>query len=105
MGDKKKSALGQAKFVAARTARVLVTLNPSLRVVTPNGTVTTNVTATQRFPLPLTIGSAVLGAIGAIAALRGHRIIGVGLVVVAGVGLGAAAAAPELNAALAKVAP
>ncbi len=89
----------------ARTLARVVLQNPNLLTTAglPNGVrVQTNVSTTTRFPLPLTIGAAVLGAIGVIAAVKGHKIVGYGFVAIGVAGIGAAAAAPELNAALLK---
>ncbi len=65
-------------------------------------TVVTNASQSSRFPLPLTIGSAVLIAVGVLATLKGHRLIGYGMAGIGAVGIGAAAAAPEINARLFK---
>lgn len=89
MSDAKKEALKAAKLLLSSPSFGASGLPPGVRVVT-------NAQAVARFPLPLTIVSAVITAAGIIATMRGHRIIGVGLMVFGGVGLGAAAAAPEL---------
>jgi hypothetical protein len=91
MSDAKKEALKAAKLLLTAPSIGAVGLPPGVNVVT-------NATAVARFPLPLTVVSAVITAVGIIATFRGHRIIGVGLMVFGGVGLGAAAAAPELTA-------
>jgi len=73
---------------------------PGASGLPPGVSVQTNAKTVARFPLPLTMTSAVMLAVGAIAYMRGHRIVG-GLLAVAGVaGIGAAAAAPELHSAL-----
>lgn len=71
----------------------------------PNGTrVVTNSAAVTRFPLPLSLTSAAILAVGFLAMMRGHRVIGLVLLTGGGIGLGAAAAAPEMNALLTKAA-
>lgn len=101
MGDNKKSTLASA----AEAARTLLK-TPTFTLGLPRSvTVTTNVNSTEngRFPLPLTIGSGLVAALGLIAVAKGHKKSGAALVVLGSLGLGAAAAAPELNQALAKV--
>lgn len=115
MSDAKKELLAQAgtkkAAIAAASAKqtVLNGLSHLLRSPTPNPAglpagvkITTNSQSVARFPLPLTITSAGMLAVGAIAYMRGHHIVG-GMLAAAGLGgLGAAAAAPELNAAINK---
>lgn len=107
MSDAKKQDLRHAKLGAAKRAAIIAQealKQPTvLTVSSAAGAIHLNTSTTTRFPLPLTIGSVVIGAIGALMAMRGHRMIGFGLVIVGGVGLGAAAAAPELQTELAKV--
>lgn len=100
MSDTKKAQLAKA----SAKAKALAALSHLLRSPAPNPAglpagvkVTTNSQSVARFPLPLTITSAGLIAVGAIAYMRGHHVIG-GLLAASGIGgLGAAAAAPELN--------
>lgn len=85
---------------AAQAALKAPTISPLL----PNGVkVVTNVQADARFPLPLTLVSALVMSIGVLATMRGHKVIGVGALILGGAGLGAAAAAPELNAQIKKL--
>lgn len=96
--------MSDAKQAAIKAAQTVLHA-PSVRPIgLPNGIkVVTNVQADARFPLPLTLTSAVVMAIGVLATMRGHRVIGVGALIIGGAGLGAAAAAPELNAQLKKL--
>lgn len=95
MSDTKKQLLQVAKQLLESKVPNAVGLAPGVRVVT-------NANAVARFPLPLTIGSAVVGAIGIIATLRGYKIVGAAMVASGTLGLAASAAAPELIGALNK---
>lgn len=104
MSDEKKDALKRLKIKAAAAAKAALATADANAAGLPAGVrVQSNVQASQRFPLPLTIVSAVVTAIGVLAFLKGHRIIGGVAAAVGAVGIGAAAAAPELNAQLNKV--
>lgn len=96
MSDLKKEALKAAKAVVNNPTFRPVGLPPGVNVVT-------NASASARFPLPLTIGAALVLSVGVIAVMKGHRGIGVVALAFGGLGLGAAAAAPEINAQIAKL--
>lgn len=97
MSTAKKSTLSDAKAVAVAIARGIVTPVTPTAGLPPGVRIETNAKAVARFPLPLTVGSAIVGAIGAIAFMRGYRVAG-GLISIVGVaGIGAAALAPEIN--------
>jgi hypothetical protein len=103
MSDAKKAQIkiGKKSAVLAAVHSVLTSPVPSFGLP-PGVRVQTNSSAVARFPLPLTIGSALLLAIGAIATMRGHRVIGLGIVGIGLLGVGTAAAAPELSSAIKK---
>lgn len=101
MSTEKKAEIKQAKLgTLLRGARVLLTTSTPTAGLPPGIRVETNAAAVTRFPLPLTIGSAVIAAIGIFAFMRGHRVLGAAMALGGGVGLGASAAAPEIMGAL-----
>lgn len=105
--DSGKAALKAAKASpkgALLSAGKIFLANPSLPGLglPPGFLVHTNASKVARFPLPATIGSSVVLALGVFMMLRGRRVVGVVLLGLGGAGLGAAAAAPEILAAIDK---
>jgi len=92
-----KAQLSNLKLLAK------VALQGGQTTVVDGQIVSTNSAAVSRFPLPLTVGSAVVLGLGALAMVKGHRIVGLVVLALGGAGIGAAAAAPELNAAIGKI--
>ncbi len=101
MSDANKATLKKAKSDAANgLANTLFSSVVPTKTFAGGIRVETNANAIARFPLPLTIGGAVTIALGALAMMRKHRVIGLLLLAGGGAAIGAAAAAPEINAAL-----
>lgn len=104
MSDAKKELIGlKVKIAALDLADVLLRPGIPSPEVVAGVRVETNANAIARFPLPLALPSALIAALGVIAAMRGYKVIGIVMVGAGGLGLVASAAAPELHDQISKL--
>jgi hypothetical protein len=92
----------KAKHAAATPAGVLenLLLGSTFEQTVGSSTIVVNASKAKRFPLPLTVGSAAVLALGALMLMRGNRVIGLSMLALGGAGIGMSAAAPEVLEAL-----